>query len=444
MMQTSRKTSRNNGFRFTPFSRRQKLVLTWWCPGSVFADYDGIVCDGAIRSGKSMTMSLSFGMWATENFNGCNFGICGKTIGSLRRNVINDMKKMLTARGYHVEDKRSLNVLVISRSGHSNDFYLFGGTNESSQDLIQGITLAGVFLDEAAIMPESFVNQATGRCSVEGAKLWFSCNPAGSQMHWFKQNWINQFKTKRLLYLHFIMDDNPSLSEKTKARYRSMYTGAFFRRYIEGRWVAAEGVIYDMWSKENIFTEDQLSPEVLSGQCRRFITVDYGTANPMVFLDVIDDGKTFWVMNEYYYNSRAYASNTGEQGQQSTSSKTDAQYADDFEEFVEHNHGLQIIIDPSASSFKAELRNRGYRTRDADNEVIDGIRMTATMIQKRLLRVAKGKCPNFEREIDAYIWDKKAVDRGEDAPVKQNDHAMDAIRYLIKTIVGKNTRRLAS
>ena len=181
----------NSDFKFKPFSCRQKVVLAWWCTGSTYADFDGIIADGSIRSGKSMTMSLSFAIWATERFNGQNFGICGKTVGALRRNVINDLKRMLAARGYSVDDKRSSSMLVISRAGHSNRFYLFGGTNEASQDLIQGITLAGVFLDEAALMPESFVNQATGRCSVEGAKLWFSCNPAGGRLHWFKQKWIN-------------------------------------------------------------------------------------------------------------------------------------------------------------------------------------------------------------------------------------------------------------
>lgn len=447
MRSTSRKASKRkaDGFRFKPFSPRQKVVLSWWCKNSPFADWDGIICDGSIRSGKSMTLSLSFVMWAMETFQDRNFGICGKTIGSLRRNVIKDLKRMLLARGYTVEDRLSLNMLTITYKGVSNDFYLFGGTNESSQDLIQGVTLAGIFLDEAALMPESFVNQATGRCSVEGAKLWFSCNPAGSKMHWFKRNWIDRYKEKRLVYLHFTMDDNWSLSEKTKQRYRNMYTGAFYRRYIEGLWVAAEGVIYDMWDAiANIYEDGDLSVEVRNGDYRRYITIDYGTANPMVYLDVMDDGHIFWVSNEYYYDSRKFAKAT-DAGTHGSTSKTDSEYADDFEQFVDFDHTVQIIIDPSALSFKAELRNRGYhRIKDADNEVKSGISMTSTLIKQRRIRVKKGECPNFEKEISAYSWNEKAAARGEEEPIKENDHAMDAMRYLVKTIIGKNTRRLSA
>lgn len=432
MTQISPKTS-DHRFRFKPFSRRQKTVLTWWLPNSPFHECNGIICDGSIRSGKSMTMSLSFGMWAMESFNECNFGICGKTIGSLRRNVINDMKRMMSIRGYIVEDKRSLNMLVISRAGHTNYFYMFGGTNESSQDLIQGITLAGVLLDEVALMPESFVNQATGRCSVEGAKHWFNCNPGGSRLHWFKQGWINQYKDKQYLYLHFTMDDNLSLSQETKDRYRRMYTGVFFRRYIEGLWVAAEGLIYDMWDAEANTYDLSEFPEDYDARCRRYIAVDYGTANPMVYLDVIDDGTTFWIRDEYYYDSRRADDRL---------QKTDTEYGDAFEAFVGEDHSVTVIIDPSALSFRNELRNRGYRVKEANNDVLDGIRITSTLIKKRNIRVLRGKCPNFRKEIETYVWDEKAAEHGEERPVKQNDHAMDAMRYLCKTIV--NRRRLGA
>lgn len=414
----------NSDFKFKPFSCRQKVVLAWWCTGSTYADFDGIIADGSIRSGKSMTMSLSFAIWATERFNGQNFGICGKTVGALRRNVINDLKRMLVARGYSVDDKRSSSMLVISRAGHSNRFYLFGGTNEASQDLIQGITLAGVFLDEVALMPESFVNQATGRCSVEGAKLWFSCNPAGGRLHWFKQKWINQCKEKRLLYLHFTMDDNLSLSESVKKRYRNMYTGVFYRRYIEGRWVAAEGLIYDMWDEsENTYMEEEAPQDYISKGIR-YIAIDYGTSNPMVFLDIVDDGDVFRIKNEYYYDSR-----------KTTRQKTDAEYADDFEDFVSRDQTVTVIIDPSASSFKVELLNRGYRVRDANNDVIDGIRITSTLIKKRKIKALRGRCPNLEREMNSYVWDEKAVMRGEEKPVKEFDHACDALRYCVRTVV---------
>lgn len=157
-------------FKFQPFSRKQKQVLTWWVPDSLVKDYDGIIADGAIRSGKTVCMSLSFVFWAMENFNGQNFAMCGKTIGSFRRNVLFWLKLMLKSRGYKVADHRADNLVEITRKNVTNYFYIFGGKDERSQDLIQGITLAGVFCDEVALMPESFVNQATGRCSVERSK----------------------------------------------------------------------------------------------------------------------------------------------------------------------------------------------------------------------------------------------------------------------------------
>ena len=165
-------------FKFQPFSKKQRKILNWWCPQSPVKDMDGIIADGAIRSGKTVSMSLSFVMWAMSSFQNQNFAMCGKTIGSFRRNVLTGLKLMLKSRGYSVVDHRADNLVVVSRGGIENNFYIFGGKDESSQDLIQGITLAGVFFDEVALMPESFVNQATGRCSVDGSKFWFNCNPA--------------------------------------------------------------------------------------------------------------------------------------------------------------------------------------------------------------------------------------------------------------------------
>ena len=431
MQATSPTASRMSPFKFAPFSRRQKIVLSWWTEGHPLSGHDGIIADGSIRSGKTVSMGLSFVMWAMENFNGQNFGMCGKTVGSLRRNVIVDLKKMLASRGYQVEEHRTDKLLIIRRGETVNNFYTFGGKDEASQDLVQGITLAGVLFDEVALMPESFVDQATGRCSVEGSKFWFNCNPEG-RLHWFKTKWINRYQELNFLYLHFTMEDNLSLSEKIKARYRSMYAGVFYTRYIEGKWVTAEGVIYGMWNREeNLYSPEEPEFDYDSGRYPRYIAIDYGTTNPMVFLDAIYDGYTMWIRNEYYYDSKKQAAQR---------SKTDAEYADDFEEFVEHDHGVTVIIDPSATSFRTELRNRHYHIREADNDVKNGISVVSTLIQKRRLRAMRGKCPNLEREIESYSWDPKAKERGEEKPIKQNDHAMDAMRYLCKTIM--NRRRM--
>ena len=210
-------------------------------------------------------------------FSNKNFGICGKSVQSATRNVVKEMLKFLPDMGYRLTYKRSESLLVIQNGDVTNDFYIFGGLDESSQDLVQGITLAGIFLDEVALMPKSFVDQATGRCSVDGRKLWFSCNPEGSE-HYFKRDWIDRKSELNLLYLHFTQEDNLSLTEKVKEGYRRMYTGAFFQRYILGRWVAAEGLIYSMWSDDNLFDEPEGK---VWYDCNHFIGIDYGTTNPM-------------------------------------------------------------------------------------------------------------------------------------------------------------------
>lgn len=238
-------------FKFKPFSKKQRMILNWWTEDSPVNDMFGIIADGAIRSGKTIVMSLSFVMWAMETFEFQNLGMCGKTIGSFRRNVLFWLKLMLIGRGYKVKDFRSDNYITVkdTKTGNTNYFYIFGGKDERSQDLIQGITLAGCFFDEVALMPESFVNQATGRCSVDGSKYWFNCNPDNPN-HFFKLEWIDKRKEKKLVYIHFTMDDNLSLSEEIKQRYKSMYTGVFFKRFILGLWVAAEGLLFPQYADD--------------------------------------------------------------------------------------------------------------------------------------------------------------------------------------------------
>lgn len=250
-------------FEYKPFSKKQRQILNWWCEASPVKNAFGLIADGAIRSGKSLTMSLSFVLWGMHSFKGQNFAMCGKTVGSFRRNVLGWLKMMLSGRGYYLNDRRSDNLLVVSDGEKENYFYIFGGKDERSQDIIQGVTLAGVYLDEVALMPQSFVNQATARCSVKGAKMWFNCNPSFPS-HWFKTDWINRAKDKNLLYLHFLMDDNLSLSKEVKDRYKKQYTGVFYERYILGLWVAAEGLIYpqfaDSMLKDKRFLISQKPP----------------------------------------------------------------------------------------------------------------------------------------------------------------------------------------
>lgn len=412
-----------SSFKFRPFSRKQSQILNWWCDSSPVKDRDGIIADGAIRSGKTVCMSLSYVMWAMSSFNGENFIIAGKTVGSCRRNVIKPLKQMLLGRGYTFEDRRTDNVLVIHRGKITNEFYIFGGKDEGSQDLVQGITAAGAFFDEVALMPKSFVEQATGRCSVDGSKYWFNCNP-GSPYHWFKQEWIDQRKEKNVLYLHFTMDDNLSLSEKIKERYRNMYRGVFFKRYILGLWVMAEGLIYDMFDQDRHTVQPDQIPAILPHSY--YVSCDYGTQNATVFhLWGQGQDKKWYCIREYYYSGR----DTEQQ-------KTDTEYANDLQKWLDGIKPQKIVVDPSAASFIAELKKRGYSIKKARNDVLDGIRFFASLLLNGSVKICTD-CKMTVQEFASYVWDEKAAERGEDKPVKKFDHAMDSVRYFAYTIIRK-------
>ena len=400
---------------YQKFSRRQQLTLKWWKLPS-FQTKDGLICDGSIRSGKTISMAIGFILWSMNTFDGQAFAICGRSIGALRRNVIVNLPVWLEGI-FNVVERRGENKLIISLGGRSNTYYLFGGRDESSYTLIQGVTLAGVLFDEVALQPRSFVEQALARCSVAGSKFWFNCNPE-NPLHWFYQEWICRAKKHNVIYLHFTMDDNLSLDAAVRARYESMYSGVFYDRYIRGLWRTADGVIYDCFSStENVYRELE-RPIGLYSTAERFIACDYGTANPTRFLDVWDDGNALWVDGEYDWDSRR------EQRQ-----KTDQEYVEDLLAFMGERQ-CAVIVDPSAASFIAALRGRGVYVLPADNTVTDGIRKTASLIAQRRLKV-RADCRALLREMGVYCWDKKAAQRGEEQPLKENDHSLDALRYMV-------------
>lgn len=415
-----RHKAKKQAFQFKPFSKKQKQVLTWWCPDSPVKDADGIIADGAIRSGKTLSMSLSYVLWAMNSFNQQNFGMAGKTIGSFRRNVLFWLKLMLASRGYKVVDHRSDNLLVISKGDIVNYFYIFGGKDERSQDLIQGITLAGMFFDEVALMPESFVNQATGRCSVEGSKFWFNCNPDSPQ-HWFKIKWIGQCEKKNLLYLHFTMDDNLSLSEKIKNRYRGMYVGVFFKRYILGLWCVAEGLVYSMFDPEKHVTSERMT-----GAKEYIVSVDYGTVNPFSCGLWSFDGKNSIREQEVYYNSREVGRRVD-----------DEEYYRMMDEMIGNRRVSYIIVDPSAASFIEVIKKHGkYIVKGANNDVLDGIRVVTTFLNKGMIKIHES-CEDCISEFGLYCWDEEST---EDAVIKENDHAMDDVRYYCYTFLRQRLR----
>lgn len=416
-------------FEFVPFSQKQSIVMSWWTPNSRYKDFDAIICDGAVRSGKTVSEALSFVLWSMSTFDGKNFALCGKTVGGLRRNVLGPLKQMLKSTGYIIEDSRMEGCFCIgaidreTKKKVTNYYYIFGGKDESSQDLIQGITLAGVFFDEVALMPESFVNQATARCSVEGAKFWFSCNP-NSPFHWFKKEWINKVTEHKVLYLHFTMDDNPSLSEDVKNRYKTLYTGVFYKRYILGLWVAADGIVYPM------FDPDVHAVQLKRNWTRIFVAGDFGIQNATTFgiFGYYAPERRYHQIASYYHSGR-------DDGQ-----KTTKEYADDLKQFLADNLVMPeyITLDPSAAPMIVELRKDPYFARHgidilpAKNRVDLGIQVVSFLLNERKFTLDPSCIKDIE-EFTTYAWDSDKLDKGVEEVIKIDDHAMDKIRYAIMT-----------
>lgn len=401
------------------FSQKQRQVLTWWRPGSPHRKKQAIICDGAVRSGKTLCTGLSFFCWAMCSFQSRNFALCGRTIQSVRRNLLSELLPLLERMGFRCDQKVSRNVILVRLGGRWNQFYLFGGKDESSAALIQGITLAGALLDEVALMPRSFVEQTAARCSVTGSRLWFSCNPE-SPAHWFYQEWVCKAEEKKALRLQFTMADNPGLSDEVRSRYASTFQGAFYRRFVLGEWVAAEGLVYD-------FFDGSLLREVPEGPFEEwYVSCDYGTSNPTSMGLWGKKGGTWFRVKEYYYDGRA-----------ARRQKTDEEYADDLAALAGDRPVRAVVADPSAASFCETLRRRGWRVKKADNQVVSGIRLTARLLKSGKLVICKG-CAAAVREFGLYRWDDRAV--GQDQVRKEYDHAMDEIRYFAATVAGKEGR----
>lgn len=385
-----------------------------------YTKYEAIICDGSIRSGKTSIMTWAFIEWAMKNFDGKLFAICGKSVDSCTKNVIQPFLAMtLTRDVYRVRWRRQDKMLEVQNRNIKNRFEVFGGKDEGSSALIQGRTLAGVFLDEVALQPRSFVEQALARCSVTGSRYWFNCNP-GPPSHWFYREWIKKAKKHNALHLHFLLEDNPSLAPEIVERYKNTYAGVFYRRYILGEWCVADGLVYPMFNKGEHIATEQHSGGVY------YISIDYGTLNPTAMgLWQLRNGKAV-MLKEYYYD-----------GRKQKHQKTDEEYADDLEAFAEGYQIERVIVDPSAASFKETLRRRGkFSVMNANNAVLDGIRYTAGLLSDgRILFDAS--CENTFDEFGSYCWDEK---KQTDAVVKESDHAMDMIRYFTYTIMQKEDR----
>lgn len=401
-------------FNFQPFSTKQNKVLRWWEHPKI-SQKDIIIMDGSVRSGKTISGIISFLRWSQYNFIYNNFIIAGKSIGSLKRNVVNPLRQIASSFGWQNEYNRSGNFIKIG----TNTYYLFGANNESSQDVLQGLTSAGALADEVALYPKSFVDQMIARCSVNNSKIFCNCNP-NSPYHFFKTEFVDMAKEKLIYYLHFTMNDNLTLSEKVKERYKRMYSGVFYKRYILGEWVIAEGIIYDMFD-ENKHVIDTITIKDFE---QYYISIDYGVHNAFsAGLWGLKNG-VWYRIKEYYYSGKE----TGKQ-------LDNEEYYSKIVDLAGNRKIRQLIIDPSASSFIATIRkHRKFSVRLAKNDVNEGISNTCTKLNEGKVLI-DNNCKDCIKEFHTYSWDEKAAERGEDKPIKKNDHCMDEIRYFVNTIV---------
>ena len=394
-----------------------------WAHMPKYQNKKAIICDGSVRSGKTVSMIIGFVHWAMRFFDGCCFGICGKTISSTERNIVTPLMGMPDITDYYsLKYIRGENKRVIIRCGKKeNTFYIFGGKDESSFELVQGVTLSGVLFDEVALMPKSFVDQAIARTlSIPESRYWFNCNPESSE-HWFYKEWICNTKKKHALHLHFTMEDNPILSKKQIDEARRLYSGVFYDRYILGLWCVAEGIIYPQFNK-SIHVKDIKENDLISGKW--YISVDYGTLNAFsAGLWFYDKDKAYRVA-EYYHS-----------GRETRKQLTNAQYAEKIKQLAGSRKIEAVIVDPSAASFVAELSNAGFYVKRARNNVLNGIQKVASALQRNKIFFSPD-CKDCIREFGLYRWDEKST---EDKPIKENDHAMDDVRYFVNTIMSTST-----
>lgn len=381
--------------------------MNWW-QMKTLRERDAIICDGSIRSGKTISMTVGFVLWSMSQFDGQVFAICGKTIESLRRNVILHMPQWLEGI-FSVQERRSENRVTITGLGRQNTYFLFGGKDEGSAALIQGMTLAGVLFDEVALMPRSFVEQAMARCSVEGSRYWFNCNPE-SPAHWFYSEWIKggQPAKKNALHLHFTMDDNLTLSPKVRKRYENQYAGVFYDRYIRGAWANADGMVYPDFDQKIHYVS--LSQVPVDEIAKWFVGVDFGWEHygAMVLLGRTQDGR-YYLVKEWAAKHRHID-----------------QWAEIALKIKAKLGNINFYCDAARPDLVQKLREAGIRAIYARKDVLAGISEVASLYKQRRLFVVRENVQRFQEEIYSYVWKP-----GADEPVKENDDVQDAVRYAI-------------
>ena len=377
------------------------------------------ILHGSVRSGKTVVSILKW-IHEIKTHATAESLMVGKTERTLIRNVINPMMEYLPEDAYHL-NKGSAELTLYGKR-----VYLVGANDERSEQKIRGMSLQFAYVDEASIIPESFIKMLQSRLSEAHARLYMTTNP-DSPYHWIKKEVIDNAEELGASIWHFVLDDNPYLDQEYVAALKREYSGLWYRRYILGEWCLAEGVVYPMWDEDK---HVRPAPADLS---MKTVGVDYGIVNPTVFLlGGIDFASgNFHVKKEYYYDSRT-----------TLKQKTDSELADDFMNFVRGEKISRAAVDPSATSFIAELRKRGIPVVEAVNDVIPGIQAVSHLLEQEMLFV-DASCENLREEFAAYLWDASYQKKGKDVPKKENDHCADALRYLIMDLTGQSRTEIS-
>ena len=409
-------------------SNKQKKILAF-----PYSRYDALICDGAVRSGKTSIMMWAFVRWAMENFSGQRFGVCGRTVDSCTKNIIVPFTAMSLAKErYIIRWRRGDKVMEVRCGAVTNYFEVFGGKDEASYTLIQGRTLAGVLLDEVVLMPRSFVEQALARCSVDGARLWFSCNP-GSPHHWFYQEWIKRSRERNALYLHFEMTDNPGLSKRTLERYENMYAGIFYDRYMRGLWVAAEGIVYKDFANdtEKYLIGDPLEWAKQNGTSFSIISigVDFGGTKSATKFQATGITKDFRVvaLEEEYIKNEELDPNA-----------LNRRFAT-FCQLITSKYGYSQTRADSAETVlirgldhTAQKMHLGTQVKNAMKlQITDRIRLVVLLMKQGRFKVSRN-CPHLIDAMQTAIYDPdKFEDERLDDGTSDID-SLDAFEYSIE------------
>jgi len=392
----------------------------FWTEFAEDQDTTFFLLEGSVRSTKTVVSSQVYSDYCENLAPPGPLAMFGKTERTLKQNVLDPLSEFLGPDFF----KLNRGSAELQLCGRLN--YLQGCPNFEAVSKIAGKTLAGGLADEATTYPHDVWEMIGTRFSVDGAKCIATMNP-GPPRHWMKIEYLDRLEEANARTWHFILDDNPFISDRVKARLKRQYTGLWYKRYILGLWVAAEGAIFDMFSEEKHVVQDDALPKAYS----HVITgVDYGTSNPSSFINIglASDGpyQGRWIVfKEYFFDSRK----TGRQ-------KTDSEYSSDMRTFLSQiQRPDSIEVDPSAASFKVQLVQDGFdMVVDADNAVLDGIRDVSQGLSTENLLI-HDSCTNLIESISGYVWDPKAQAKGEDKPLKQDDHAVDALRYAFRRAV---------